>query len=106
MTKVDLSDIYDTSFQDSSFQDSLKVSKLTISKEVNSLLRTRKLYKTLGNDRIPNSFLRAIGLKLVEAVVRLANAYWALGHFPARFKEAQIVILRKPGKPSYSNLGV
>jgi len=38
-------------------------------------------------------------------VARLANACWALGHFPARFKEAQIVVLCKPGKPSYSNLG-
>jgi len=38
-------------------------------------------------------------------VARLANAYWALGYFLARFKEAKIVVLRKPGKPSYSNLG-
>ena len=38
-------------------------------------------------------------------MVRLANAYWALGHFPARFKEVRTVILCKPGKLSYSNLG-
>jgi len=104
-TKADLSNIHDTLFQDSFFQDSLEVSKLAISEEVSSLLRARKPYKAPGNDRIPNGFLRAMGPKLAEAVVRLVNAYWALGHFPARFKEARIVVLRKPGKPSYSNLG-
>ena len=74
-TETDLSNIYDTLFQDSSFQDSLEVPKLATSKEVNNLLRARKLYKALGNDYIPNGFLRAMGPKLTEAVVRLANAY-------------------------------
>jgi len=46
-----------------------------------------------------------MGPKLAEAVARLANACWALGHFLARFKEARTVVLRKPGKPSYSNPG-
>ena len=46
-----------------------------------------------------------MGPKLAEAVVQLANAYWALGYFPARFKEARTVVLRKPGKPSYSDPG-
>ena len=46
-----------------------------------------------------------MGPKLAEAVAQLANACWALGHFPARFKEARTVVLRKPGKPSYSDLG-
>jgi len=87
-TEADLSNIYNILFQDSFFQDSLEVPKLAISEEVSSLLRARKLYKALGNNRIPNGFLRAIGPKLAEAVVRLANIYWALGHFPARFKKA------------------
>ena len=93
-------------FQDSFFQDSLEVPKLAISEEVSSLLRARKLYKAPGNDRIPNGFLRTIGPKLAEAIVWLANVYWALGHFPARFKEVQIIVLRKPGKSSYNNLGI
>ena len=75
MTKADLSNIYDMLFQDSFFQDNLEVSKLVISKEVSSLLRVRKLYKTLGNDRIPNGFLRTIDSKLVEAIVQLTNIY-------------------------------
>ena len=104
MIKADLSNIYDTLFQDSFFQDSLEVPKLAISEKVSSLLRARKLYKALGNDYIPNGFLRAMGSKLAETVAQLANAYWALGYFPARFKKAQTVILCKPGKPSYSNL--
>jgi len=46
-----------------------------------------------------------MGPKLAEAVAQLTNACWALGHFPARFKEARTVVLRKPGKPSYSDPG-
>jgi len=75
MTKVDLGNIYDTLFQDSFFQDGLEVLKLVISEEVSSLLKAKKLYKALGNDYIPNSFLRVIGPKLAEAMARLANAY-------------------------------
>jgi hypothetical protein len=103
--EADLSDIQDTSFQDSSFQDSLEVPRLATADEVSSLLRARKPYKAPGNDRIPNGFLRAMGPKLAEAVAQLANACWALGHFPARFKEARTVVLRKPGKASYSDPG-
>jgi len=69
MTKVDLSNIYDMLFQDSSFQDNLEVPKLVTSEEVSSLLKARKLYKAPGNDCIPNGFLRAIGSKLVEAII-------------------------------------
>lgn len=46
-----------------------------------------------------------MGPKLTKAVVQLANACWALRHFLARFKEARTVVLRKPSKPSYSDLG-
>ena len=42
---------------------------------------------------------------MAEAVARLANVCLALGYFLARFKEVQIVVLCKPGKPSYNNLG-
>ena len=38
-------------------------------------------------------------------MIQLANVYWALGHFSARFKEVRTVVLRKPGKPSYNNPG-
>jgi hypothetical protein len=105
IVEADLSDIQDTSFQDSSFQDSLEVPRLATADEVSSLLRARKPYKAPGNDRIPNGFLRAMGPKLAKAVAQLANACWALGHFPARFKEARTVVLRKPGKASYSDPG-
>jgi hypothetical protein len=105
IVEADLSDILDTSFQDSTFQNSLEIPIIATADEVSSLLKARKPYKAPGNDRIPNGFLRAMGPKLAEAVAQLANACWALGHFPARFKEARTVVLRKPGKPSYSDPG-
>ena len=72
---------------------------------MSSLLKAQKLYRAPGNNYILNKFLRAIGPKLAEAVAQLANACWALGHFSARFKKAQIVILCKPDKLLYSNPG-
>ena len=105
VVEANLSDIQDMSFQDSSFRGSLEVPRLATADEVSSLLKARKPYKAPGNDRIPNGFLRAMGPKLAEAVAQIANACWALGHFPARFKEARTVVLRKPGKPSYSDPG-
>ena len=66
--EADLSNILDTSFQENTFQNSLEIPIIVIANEVNSLLKVCKLYKTPGNDRIPNGFLRAIGPKLVEAV--------------------------------------
>jgi hypothetical protein len=106
VVEADLSDIQDTAFKEESFQGAcLDVPKQATADKVSSLLKARKLYRAPGNNRIPNSFLRAIGPKLAEAVAQLANACWALGHFPARFKEARTVVLRKPGKPSYSDPG-
>ena len=105
IVEIDLSDILDTSFQENTFQNSLEIPIIVIADEVSSLLKVCKPYKAPGNDRIPNGFLRAIGPKLTKAVARLANAYWALGHFPARFKKARTIVLCKPGKPSYSNPG-
>ena len=47
---------------------------LATTSKVSSLLRAYKLYKALGNNYIPNGFLRAIGPKLAEVVAQLANA--------------------------------
>ena len=55
--------------------------------------------------QLPTLLYRPRSPKLAEAVALLANACWALGHFPERFKEARTVVLRKPGKPSYSDPG-
>ena len=89
IVEADLSDIQDTAFEEESFQNvCLDVPKQATVDEVSSLLKARKPYKAPGTDHIPNGFLRAMGPKLAEAVAQLANACWALGHFPARFKEA------------------
>jgi retron-type reverse transcriptase len=46
-----------------------------------------------------------MGTKMAEAIARLALACWELGHYPQQFKEAHTIILRKPEKPKYSDLG-
>ena len=57
-------------------------------------------WKAPGLDGIPNGFLRACGKPVVEAIRRITACSLAIGHFPARFKEARVIVLRKPGKTS------
>ena len=40
-----------------------------------STLKSRKLFKALGIDGIPNGFLQAMGTRMAEAIARLALAY-------------------------------
>ena len=103
IVEVDLSDIQNTFFQGP--LGSLDIPQLAIADKVSSLLKARKSYRALGNNCISNDFLRAIGPKLAKAVAQLANACWALGHFPARYKEARTIVLCKPGKLLYSDPG-
>jgi hypothetical protein len=36
-------------------------------------LKSRKLFKALGIDGIPNGFLQAMGTRMIEAIARLAS---------------------------------
>ena len=40
-----------------------------------SILKSRKPFKALGIDGIPNGFLRAIGLRMAIVIIGLAIAY-------------------------------
>jgi len=101
-----LSDINKTSFQKGSFPpDSIKVSCKAIREEVEAILKTRKPFRALGRDGIPNGFLQAIGPKMANAITLLATACWELGYYPQPFKNARTIALRKLGKPTYKELG-
>jgi hypothetical protein len=80
--EADLSDIEDFSFSRESFlRNSLEVSQEATKEEVESILRSRKPFKTPGIDGIPNGFLQAMGSKMAEAIAQLAMAGWELGHY-------------------------
>ena len=46
-----------------------------------------------------------MGKPLTTAVAALASACWNLGHYPAQFKHARTIVIRKPGKGSYEEPG-
>ena len=38
-------------------------------------------------------------------LTKLVNAYFRLSYFPKQFRHARTIVLRKPGKPNYSDPG-
>ena len=59
-------------------------------------------FKAPGVDGIPTGFLQAMGEPLVQAIRVLTQACWDWQHVPEAFRIARTVVLRKPGKESYS----
>ena len=71
--EVDLTDIEDPSFSRESFPlNSIEVDRRATREEVESILKSRKPFKALGIDGVPNGILQAIGIRMVEAIARLA----------------------------------
>jgi hypothetical protein len=101
VVEADLADITGTSFEDPSFLNPLTISQAVDIQEVVNLLRTRRANKAPGSDSIPNDFLKAMGEPLAVAVAAISTACWTLGHYPAQFKHARTVVIRKPGKAAY-----
>lgn len=46
-----------------------------------------------------------MGRPVAAAVANIATACWKRGHYPARFRHARTVVIRKPNKPSYETAG-
>lgn len=102
---ADLDDIIDTTFSDNTFSNPLEIESQVTADEVAHLLRTRRINRAPGDDSISNDFLKAMGEPLTKAVACLATACWQVGHYPARFRHARTVVIRKPNKPSYETAG-
>ena len=66
--------------------------------DVESALRNMGPWKAAGQDELPNGFLRACGLPLVQALQQIASSSMVLGYFPTLFRKARVVVLRKPDK--------
>lgn len=59
--------------------------------------------KAPGPDKIPSKVLQLGGDPLAQCIVSIANACLGSGKFPTRWKVARSVVLKKAGKPDYSN---
>ena len=75
-----------------------RLSPVVTNDDVESTLRNTGQWKAAGQDELPNGFLRACGLPLVQALQQIASSSMVLGHFPTLFRKARVVVLRKPGK--------
>ena len=84
----------------------IQLSQEVTTEEVEQILNKKKLFTTGGKDKLPNRFLKALGLKFCQAIALLTSTYWRLEYFPEIFKNVKTVCLRKPGKKSYNQAKV
>lgn len=73
--------------------------------EAVSVITNLKPSKAPGPDKIPSRVLQTGGTVLATCIVNIANACLDTGRFPTSWKTAKSVIIKKAGKPDYSNPG-
>ncbi len=103
---ADLSDITDQSFADDTILTALPLDQEVSTKEMEGIVRRHASGKAPGGDGVPHEFLKAMGKPLASAVAALATRCWQSSYYPARFRAAQTVVLKKPGKEAYDTVGV
>ena len=103
--EADLTDIIGHEFTGRAPAIELHIPQTAEEWEVYAALKRTKPDKCLGTDEIVNRFLKAMGDPLVQALTALLNRCWAAEYFPKRFRAARTIVLRKPSKPDYSDLG-
>lgn len=70
----------------------------TTPEEVKEVLRSLKPRKAPGCDKIGNIVLKKLPRKGVAALVNIINAILRLRYFPAKWKNADVIMIPKPGK--------
>lgn len=68
--------------------------------EVKSIIReSSKKRKAPGFDLITKKIIRELSVKALRILTIICNAMLRIGHFPAPWKIAEIILIQKPGKP-------
>ena len=105
-SQADLSDITDTSFDEDTFPEQTLLFPLEVTlPEALQAINKQKSGKAPGPDGVPMEFLKAMGNPMAAAIAKLATSCWRLGYYPDRFLEAKTIVLKKPGKATYSDPG-
>jgi hypothetical protein len=86
-------------------QTELHIDCTTTKWEVHKALKRAKPNKSLRIDEISNRFLHAIGELLIQALTVLINQCWAAEYYLKQFRAACTIVLYKPDKPDYTDLG-
>lgn len=97
-TTIDLSDIPPNA-------DRPRSSASFTAGEASHVINGLKPSKAPGPDKIPSKVLQLGGSRLASCIANIANGCLDLGYFPTQWKIAKSVILKKVGKPDYSNPG-
>lgn len=72
-------------------------------KDLNAIIRQLSSVKAPGNDSIRNIMIKNCSRKCIVALVYIFNACLAKSYFPDKWKEATMIPILKPGKPSNSS---
>ncbi len=91
--------------EDYSSEQAIRTTTGTTTEEIQTIIAGSRPDKCPGSDAIPNRFLKAMGSPLIEVLTNLINACLKLSYFPKQFRHARTIVLRKPGKPNYSDPG-
>lgn len=75
-------------------------SSLTNTEEVKSCIRRLKNSKAPGYDKVHNSLIKALPPTAITLFVLIINACLQLSYFPAAWKHAKVIPIRKPNKPA------
>ncbi|CCE32691.1 uncharacterized protein CPUR_06555 [Claviceps purpurea 20.1] len=66
--------------------------------EIKGIMKRLASWKAPGLDEMPAGLLKACGPSLTRVLVHLLNNSCRLGYYPARFRKAKVIVLRKLGK--------
>jgi hypothetical protein len=81
-----------------------QVNQTILEDEISSILSICSSSSAPGDDEIPFSFLKILGLPVIKALTHVTNASWALEHLPLFLKKVRTIVIKKPGKPSYKTV--
>lgn len=79
-------------------QDNEKIIEPATEEEVNNIINNLKNRKAPGQDGITNQGIKNFTQKRIE-LVNIANAIMKVGYFPNAWKNAKVIMLKKPPKP-------
>lgn len=67
---------------------------------IQKAIATTQRRRAPGSDKITNQALKKLPLQQVTQLTNIVKATFQLAHFPTPWKEANIILIRKPGEPS------
>lgn len=71
----------------------------TTAGEITEIVKNLDVKKAPGKDGITNQAIKQLPDSGIKAITEITNAIITYGHFPDKWKEAKIIMIKKSGKP-------